>query len=490
MTGGASTARLPRARGAGMRVLVLNCGSSSVKFQLFDAEAGESLARGLVEKIGSSMAGLRYRPEGGNEITEVLEVLEHGAAIRLALSTLCNPTYGVIEDPSEVEAVGHRVVHGGERFSDAVLITKEVIAETKACSRFAPLHNPHNLKGILACQELLPGVAQVAVYDTAFHQTMPKEAYLYALPLGLYRKLGIRRYGFHGTSHRYVAGAAAEMLGRPLDTLKLVTCHLGNGASVAAICGGKSVDTSMGFTPLEGLVMGTRCGDIDPAIVPYVIQRERLSVAEADALMNKSSGLLGLTESTNDMREIEEEALGGSQQCRLALDIFCRRVKKYVGAYAALLGGVDAVVFTGGIGENSPVVRQKSTEGLEFMGIVLDPERNRRHDTVVSSGDVAVMVVRTNEELAIAKDTVAVLAEARKAQRAVSAAEELKALSDSLKADIVLEWAKGQRRSAEDLRQWLKDSEGLELSREAMELQIRLLGLDSSDSGGKEGDNG
>jgi acetate kinase len=473
-----------------MRVLVLNCGSSSVKFQLFDTEAGQSLARGLVEKVGSSMAGLRYRPETGNDITEVLEVLDHGAAIRLALSTLCNPSYGVIEEPSEVDAVGHRVVHGGERFSDAVLITDDVVAETKACSRFAPLHNPHNLKGILACRELLPGVPQVAVYDTAFHQTMPEEAYLYALPLGLYRKLGIRRYGFHGTSHRYVAGVAAQELDRPLAELKLITCHLGNGASIAAVREGKSVDTSMGFTPLEGLVMGTRCGDIDPAIVPYVIQRERLSAAEADALMNKSSGLLGLTESTNDMREIEEEALGGSDKCRLALEIFCRRVKKYVGAYAALLGGVDAVVFTGGIGENSWLVRQKSVEGLEFMGIVLHHDKNRAHETVVSSGDVAVMVIRTNEELAIAKDTVSVLSQARKAEEAVSAAEELKALSDSLKAEIVLEWAKGKRRSAEELRQWLKDSEGLELSREAMELQIDLLGLPNSDSGGEEGDDG
>ncbi len=469
-----------------MRVLVLNCGSSSVKFQLFDTDEDKSLARGVVEKIGSSVAGLRYRPDGGNEITEVLEVLDHGAAIRLALSTLCNPSYGVIEDPAEVEAVGHRVVHGGERFSDAVLITDEVVAETEACSRFAPLHNPHNLRGIRACQDLLAGVPQVAVYDTAFHHTMPREAYLYALPLGLYRKLGIRRYGFHGTSHRYVAGVAARELERPLEELRLVTCHLGNGASVTAIRGGESIDTSMGFTPLEGLVMGTRCGDIDPAIVPYVMQRERLSAAEADALMNKSSGLLGLTESTNDMREIEEEAAAGSEECRYALEIFCRRVKKYVGAYAALLGGVDAVVFTGGIGENSSLVRELSLTSLDFMGIVLDPDKNRRNELLISRGGVAVMVIRTNEELAIARDTVAVLSEHRAREESVSAAEELRALNDSVKADIVLEWAKGQRRTVEELRRWLQEAQGVELSPEAMDLQMELLGLERAGADGKE----
>ncbi len=460
-----------------MKVLVLNCGSSSVKFQLFDTKEDKSLAKGMVEKIGSSMATLRYVPEGRNEITEVLEVLDHGAAIRLALATLSNPSYGVIKDPSEVQAVGHRVVHGGERFSDSVLLTEEVITEVEACSRFAPLHNPHNLRGIRACAQLLPGVPQVGVFDTAFHQGMPEEAYLYALPRGLYRKLGIRRYGFHGTSHRYVAGIAAEKLGRAMEELKLITCHLGNGASIAAVAGGRSIDTSMGFTPLEGLVMGTRCGDIDPAIVPYLIQRERLSAAEADALMNKSSGLLGLTESTNDMREIEEEAEAGSQQCRVALEVFCRRVKKYIGAYAALLGGVDAVVFTGGIGENSWVVREKSTAGLEFMGIALDAERNREGASVVSSGTVKIMVIPTDEELAIARGTATVLAkrEAPEAERVVQ--EELEKLSDSVKAEIVLEWARGQRRSLEELRQWLSERAGIELSRPAMGLQLKLLGL-------------
>ncbi len=460
-----------------MYILVLNCGSSSVKFQLFDKTTQQSLARGLIEKIGSSVAGLKYVPLEGPRITEQLEVLDHAAAIRLALRTLTNQKYGVMKDVSEVEGVGHRVVHGGERFVDSVLITDEVLEQIENCAQFAPLHNPHNLRGIKACEVLLPNLPQIAVFDTAFHQTMKPEAYLYGLPLALYRKLGIRRYGFHGTSHRYVAQEAARILDTPITDLKIITCHLGNGASITAVDGGESMDTSMGFTPLEGLIMGTRCGDIDPAIVPYMMKRENLSARDVDSLMNKSSGVLGLSENTNDMREIEDEALSGSEENMFILEIYSRRIKKYIGAYAAALGGLNAIVFTGGVGENSPIVRELSTRGLEFMGVVLDRKKNQASSDIISTGSVDVLVVRTNEELAIARDTIAIIDHAEATRSAQEAEEELSHFSEVLKAEIVLQWGTDRTQGPDDLIKWLEIEKNKKVSLEAMKRLIQVMGL-------------
>ena len=398
-----------------MKILVLNCGSSSVKFQLLEMKGEQVIARGIVERIGQPGASFSYT--NGMEIRLDAEVADHDAAIALIFELLLHQEHGVLGGMEEIDGIGHRVVHGAERFTDSVLISAEVINAVRDCSQFAPLHNPPNLIGIEAATRVSPQIPQVAVFDTAFHNRMPRSAYLYALPYHLYEKLGIRRYGFHGTSHRYVARRAAKQLGRPLEELRIITCHLGNGASVAAVTGGESVDTSMGFTPLEGLVMGTRCGDLDPAILPYLMKHEGLSPAEVDNLLNKESGLLGITGDCNDMREIEERAAGGSERHRLALDIFCRRVKKYVGAYAAILGGVDAIVFTGGIGENSPEVRRRVVGRLEYMGVRLDRERNEAGALCVSAGDppegVAVLVIPTNEELAIARDTAAIVRQSR-----------------------------------------------------------------------------
>jgi len=392
-----------------MYILVLNCGSSSVKFQLVDKRTQHCRAKGLVERIGLPTPRLVYRLGDGTPIKRNLEIRDHSGAIAVALDMLTDPTYGVMKDKSEVVGVGHRVVHGGERFSDSVRISEEVVGEIKACERFAPLHNPHNLRGILVCQDLLPGVAQVAVFDTAFHQTMPPEAYLYAVPMDLYRKLKIRKYGFHGTSHKYVAEQAAQILNRPLQELRIITCHLGNGASMTAVLYGKSVDTSMGFTPLEGLVMGTRCGDIDPACVTHIMYEEKLTPTQVDELLNKKSGMLGLCESTSDMRDIEHHAMEGSEKHLLALEIYCRRIRKYVGAYAAVLGGVDAIVFTAGVGENSPIVRRMVCDKLGYLGVHLDREKNERSELMISTGTPAVLVIPTNEELAIARDTIAVI---------------------------------------------------------------------------------
>ena len=386
-----------------MNVLVLNSGSSSVKFQLMCMEDERLLARSVVEKIGSSDAIVTYRPEGRNRIREIREVLNHNVAIQLVLNLLLSAQHGVLRDKGEIDAVGHRVVHGGEEFAESVLITDKVRSTIRKCIQFAPLHNPHNLKGIEACEELLPGIPQVAVFDTAFHQTIPPKAFVYGLPYALYRKLGIRRYGFHGTSHSYVARKAAEVLRRPFGKLNLITCHLGNGASITAVAGGKSVDTTMGFTPLEGLVMGTRCGSIDPALVPYIMEREKLGTKEIDAIMNKNSGMLGLTETSHDMREIEQEAAHGSERHQLALEIYCHTVKKYIGAFMAEMGRVDAIVFTGGIGENSRLVRRLSVSGLEDYGIAVDEAKNEANEPIISTGRVKVMVVPTNEELAIAR---------------------------------------------------------------------------------------
>ncbi len=398
-----------------MKILVLNCGSSSVKFQVLEMKGEQAIARGIVERIGEPLARVTYK--AGSDIRTETEVADHDAAISLIFEHLLHPEHGVVRSMDEIDGIGHRVVHGAERFSESAMISAEMIEAVRDCIQFAPLHNPPNLTGIEAATRLSPEIPQVGVFDTAFHSRMPRPAYLYALPYSLYENLGIRRYGFHGTSHRYVTRQAARILGRTVEDLRVITCHLGNGASVAAVDRGTSVDTSMGFTPLEGLVMGTRCGDLDPAILPYLMKHEGLSPAEVDSMLNKKSGLLGITGDSNDMREIEERAAAGSERHELALDIFCRRVKKYVGAYAAVLGGVEAIVFTGGIGENSPEVRRRVAERLEYMGVVLDESRNQAGELQISSAvppqGVAVMVIPTNEELAIARDTAAIVQQSR-----------------------------------------------------------------------------
>ncbi len=392
-----------------MKIFVLNCGSSSLKFQLIEADDDRLLAKGVVERIGASDAILTYKPVGKEPVVQTRDIPSHEAALSLVLGLLSDSRHGVISGMNEIGGVGHRLVHGGEEFVSSVLIDEKVKEWVHRCIQFAPLHNPHNLKGVEVCEQLMPGVPQVGVFDTAFHHTLPAEAYTYALPMTLYRKHRIRRYGFHGTSHAYVAQKAAEHIGRPIGELKIITCHLGNGASVTAVDGGNSVETSMGFTPLEGLVMGTRSGDVDPALIPYIAKIEDLSMAQVDALLNKKSGMLGLTEKTNDFREIEEGAEQGDQACILALQIFCHRLRKYIGAYMAVLGGLDALVFTAGIGEHSPLVRSWSCRNLEAFGIALDPEKNQRNDLEISTGRVKVLVVPTNEELAIARETERIL---------------------------------------------------------------------------------
>jgi acetate kinase len=402
-----------------MKVLVLNCGSSSVKYQLIEMEDEQVICKGIVERIADDDAILRYRPTGRPEKREVRPVANHAEAIDSFLASLMDVEVGVIADKDEIAAVGHRVVHGGEEFAGSVQIDGAVLETIQECAAFAPLHNPHNLEGIKVCMELLPGIPQVAVFDTAFHQTMPAASYLYALPYSLYRKLKVRRYGFHGTSHLYVSHKAAELLGRPIAECKIVTCHLGNGASVAAVKHGASVDTSMGFTPLEGLVMGTRCGDIDPALVLYIMDVEGLTPGDMDELLNKKSGMLGLTELSHDFRDIEAKAQEeGGEQCDLALDIYCQRIKKYIGAYAAVMGGVDAVVFTGGIGEKSDIVRRRVCRDMEYLGVIFDEGANQEHvpwnkdepsTPHLSTGPTKVLVVPTNEELVIARDTKEIL---------------------------------------------------------------------------------
>ncbi len=392
-----------------MLVLVLNAGSSSVKYQVLNAKNRELLAKGVVERIGMSGAVLTHKKVGDKEVRLTGEILDHKMAIEYVLSILLSKNHGVIKDRSEIEAVGHRVVHGGEAFKGSVLINEEVMSEIRRCIDYAPLHNPPNLKGINAAMQLLPGVPQVAVFDTAFHQTMPIHAYLYALPYTLYKRHGIRRYGFHGTSHRYVSDRAAELVGKPKEELRIITCHLGNGASAAAIKYGKSVDTSMGFTPLEGLMMGTRSGDLDPAIILQIMHKEELTPNDATTLLNKHSGLIGVSGISSDMREIEEE-YEKNERAKVAHDIFTYRLRKYIGAYAAAMGGVDVIVFTGGIGENSVMVREHSLQGMEFMGVKLDKAKNEASDKKereISADDsqVKVWVIPTNEELVIALDT-------------------------------------------------------------------------------------
>lgn len=467
-----------------MNVLVLNCGSSSVKFQLLNPARKKPLAKGLIEKVGSRHALLTYQTRGKTEIKEVLEVPNHDVAIRLALSTLLHPEYGAITDQSEIHAVGHRVVHAGEEFQDSVLIDEDVIETIRDCVKFAPLHNPHNLRGIEVAKELLPGISQVAVFDTAFHQRMPAEAYTYALPLSAYRKLGIRRYGFHGTSHRFVAEAAAEKLGRPLSKLRIVTCHLGNGASAAAVSGGVSVETSMGFTPLEGLVMGTRSGDLDPAIIAHLMEREGLTGEEVNTILNKRSGLLGLSGVSNDMREIVKEASEGNADAALAVDVFCHRVRKYIGAYAAVMGGLDAVVFTGGIGENAPSVRAKICEGLEFLGIRLSRAKNARNSSSVGEGRTAVLVIQTNEELAIARDTRRVLTQPGDEARDIESPRTGR-LSEQERMELLLLWGKRPEASVVELASELSEQLSVEIGPERVAAELSAMGASTEEVGSR-----
>jgi acetate kinase len=392
-----------------MKVLVINCGSSSLKYQVIDSESEQVLAKGLCERIGID-GRLKYTPAGGEtEVTDA-PMPTHKEAVQMVLDALVNEKTGALSNLSEIGAVGHRVVHGGERFTKSAVIDEEFIAGVEAVSDLAPLHNPANLIGIRACQSAMPGVPMVAVFDTAFHQTMPEEAFLYGIPYSLYEKYKIRRYGFHGTSHSYVSKKAAEMLGKDYSELKTIVCHLGNGASVSAVKNGKCVDTSMGLTPLEGLIMGTRSGDIDPSVVEFIMKKEGINVAEAENLLNKKSGVLGLSgDVSSDFRDLEDGYFKGDEGCIRAINTFCYRVAKYVGAYAAAMDGVDCICFTAGVGENGPLVRDIICQRLGFLGVILDKEANEVHgkEKVVSTPDskVKVLVVPTNEELAIARDT-------------------------------------------------------------------------------------
>ena len=360
-----------------MKVLVINCGSSSLKYQLIDMATEESLAQGLVERIGIEGSVLTQKVEGKDKYIVKEEMKDHKDAIRLVLEALVDENNGVIKSMDEISAVGHRVVHGGEKYKESVVINDEVKANIEECFKLAPLHNPANMIGIKACEELMPNTPMVAVFDTAFHGTMPEDAYLYALPYELYEKHGIRKYGFHGTSHKYVSQTCAEVMGRDIKDLKIITCHLGNGASLCAVKNGVSVDTSMGFTPLEGLAMGTRCGNIDPAIVTFLMKEEGLSVDEVNDLLNKKSGVLGISGISSDFRDIEDAAFNkNDRRAKLALKIFEYKIRTTIGAYAAAMGGVDAIVFTAGVGENGPETREKCLEGLEFLGVEIDREAN------------------------------------------------------------------------------------------------------------------
>lgn len=397
-----------------MKVLVINAGSSSLKYQLIDIETEKVLAKGLCERIGIEGSKLNHTPDGGDKVVIEKFMKDHSDAISMVLAALTDREYGVIADMGEIAAVGHRVVHGGELFSGSVVINEEVKAAMQECIPLAPLHNPANLIGIDACEKAMPNVPQVGVFDTAFHQTMPKEAFMYALPYELYTENKIRRYGFHGTSHKYVSERAAEMLGKDIKDLKIITCHLGNGSSVTAVEGGKSVATSMGLTPLAGVAMGTRCGSIDPAIVKFIADSKDLTLEEVDELLNKKSGVYGVSGVSSDFRDLDAAAKEGNERAVLALDLFVYTVRKYIGQYAVQMGGVDVVVFTAGVGENDGKMRERITENLEFLGISTDKEKNasaRGKEMDVSAADskVKVLVIPTNEELMIARETAQLL---------------------------------------------------------------------------------
>lgn len=396
-----------------MKVLVLNCGSSSIKYKLFDMDSKEVIAQGGIEKIGLKDSFLKFTlPNGEKKILEK-DIPEHTAGVEFILDTLVHPEYSAIKSLNEIDAVGHRMVHGGERFSKSVLLTKEVLEAFAACNDLAPLHNPANLKGVNAITEILPDVPQVGVFDTAFHQTMPDYAYLYAIPYELYKKYGVRRYGFHGTSHRYVSQRVCEFLNIKPEGLRLITCHIGNGASMAAIKDGKCIDTSMGLTPLEGLMMGTRSGDIDAGAVTFIMDKEGLNSTGVSNLLNKKSGVAGMMNGSSDMRDLEAAVAKGDKQAILTEKMYFYRIKKYIGAYAAALGGVDVILFTGGVGENQATCRAGACEGLEFMGVKIDPVKNkvRGEEAIISTDDskVKVVVIPTDEELLIASDTMDIL---------------------------------------------------------------------------------
>ncbi len=392
-----------------MKVLVVNCGSSSLKYQVLDMETETLMAKGLVERIGMDGSVITHEKIGMDKVKNEVPMQDHKDAIKQVLEAVQNPEYGVVSSMDEIGAVGHRVVHAGEKFAESVLIDDAVIAALEECVDLAPLHNTPNLYGIAACKELMPNTPMVGVFDTAFHQTMPPEAYLYAIPYEYYEKHGIRRYGFHGTSHKYVAQRAASMLNVNINDLKLITCHLGNGASVSAIKHGRCIDTSMGFTPLEGLVMGTRCGDIDPAIVTYMREKENLPLGKANEILNKQSGVLGISGVSSDFRDLEEAVAEGNERAALALKIFAKKVRFYIGAYIAEMNGVDAIIFTAGVGENDVNMRELICTDLGNLGIKLDIIKNkvRGKETIVSTEDsrVKLLLIPTNEELMIARDT-------------------------------------------------------------------------------------
>ena len=395
-----------------MNVLVINCGSSSLKFQLINSESEAVLAKGLCERIGID-GRLTYQPAGGEKNVSEKAMPTHTEAIQFVIDALTDADTGVVKSLDEIGAVGHRVVHGGEKFAKSVVVTPEVKAAIAECNDLAPLHNPANLIGIEACESLMPGTPQVVVFDTAFHQTMPEKAYMYGLPYEYYEKYKVRRYGFHGTSHSFVSKRVAEIVGKPYNATKTIVCHLGNGASVSAVLNGESVDTSMGLTPLEGLVMGTRSGDIDPAIMEFIAKKENLDIAGVMNVLNKKSGVQGISGLSSDFRDLEEGMEAGNERAAAAIEVFSYRVAKYIGSYVAAMNGVDVIAFTAGIGENAPIVRSKVLAYLGYLGITVDEEANgkRGDDIVISTPDskVTVCVIPTNEELAIARDTVALV---------------------------------------------------------------------------------
>jgi len=397
-----------------MKTLVLNCGSSSIKYQLFDMASGQVLAKGGIEKIGFDDSFLKFKKADGENEVIAKSIYNHEEGINFILRILTDKEVGCITNFDEIDAVGHRVVHGGEKFSSSVLITQEVIDKLIECSEFAPLHNPANLEGIKGIQKVLPDTPQVAVFDTAFHQSMPDYAYFYALPYPVYAKYGVRRYGFHGTSHRYVSHRACEILGVPYESQRIITAHIGNGGSITAIKNGKSVDTSMGMTPTEGLIMGTRCGDIDPGVLPYIMRKENMSVDDLTNFLNKKSGVAGFTELSSDMRDIEKAMNEGNQRAIQIFNMYNYRIRKYIGAYAAVLNGVDILVFTGGVGENQCIAREAICKDMEYMGLLFDKEKNnnaRGCEIILSKPEskVTVMVVPTDEEFMIASDTQEIL---------------------------------------------------------------------------------
>jgi len=393
-----------------MKILVLNCGSSSIKYKLFDMGSNEVIAQGVVEKIGLKGSFLSFKQPNGEKVVLEGEILEHQAGIEYILGVLLSEKHGCIKSLDEIDAVGHRVVHGGEEFNSSVYITDEVIKKMEECIELAPLHNPPNLAGIYAVKELMGDIPQVGVFDTAFHQTMPAEAYMYGMPYSLYQKYGIRRYGFHGTSHRYVSRKGCESLGVPYEEQRIITAHIGNGGSLTAIKGGKSIDTSMGMTPVEGLLMGTRSGDVDAGIISFIMEKENIGTQAISTLVNKHSGLLGISGVSSDMREIRAAIAEGNEKAQLAFDMFAYRIKKYIGAYTAVLGGLDVLMFTGGIGENAFYLREIICRDLSFLGISIDVEKNSKifgEEAIISTPDskITVMVIPTDEEFMIASDT-------------------------------------------------------------------------------------